>query len=159
MKSLRRLDVIDRDFFITVVTYNRRKILLKDIDLFWDSWPEKRPFAWAILPDHFHAILNVGNLSLSDILHSFKIRYSRIFRDLYGSGRVWQNRFWDHAIRDQEDFNRHVDYIHNNPVKHGLVKSPRDYEESSFHKYCQSGHYDIHWGDQDTLEIEGAFGE
>ncbi|MCH9031762.1 MAG: transposase [candidate division Zixibacteria bacterium] len=133
--------------------------MLKGTDIFWNSWPEKRPFAWAILPDHFHAMLNVGESSLSDIIHSFKIRYSRKFRDLYGPGRVWQNRFWDHAIRDQKDFNRHVDYIHINPVKHGLVKSPRYYQESSFNRYFESRHYDINWRGQDTSEIKGTFGE
>ena len=62
-----------------------------------------------------------------------------------------QSRFWEHTIFKQEDFNRHFDYIHFNPVKHGFVKYPIDWPWSTFHKYVETGIYDDNWG---TLEPE-----
>ena len=59
---------------------------------------------------------------------------------------VWQRRFWEHLIRDEQDFVKHVEYIHYNPVKHGLVKAPKDWEYSSFHRYVREGMYDLEWG-------------
>ena len=60
---------------------------------------------------------------------------------------VWQRRFWEHTIRDQEDMNRHLDYIHYNPVKHGLVKSAAEWPWSSFHRYVRMGYYEEAWGE------------
>lgn len=59
---------------------------------------------------------------------------------------VWQRRFWEHLIRSEQDFIRHVEYIHYNPVKHGLVRVPRDWEYSSFHRYVREGMYGLKWG-------------
>ena len=59
---------------------------------------------------------------------------------------VWQRRFWEHLIRDDNDYLRHVEYIHYNPVKHGHAKAPGDWEYSSFHKYVRQGKYDNNWG-------------
>src|SRR5262247_2435508 len=56
-----------------------------------------------------------------------------------GEYSLWQRRFWEHTIRDEEDFARHVDYVHFNPVKHGLVGRVRDWPYSSFHRYVRSG--------------------
>jgi putative transposase len=60
--------------------------------------------------------------------------------------RVWQDRFWDHLIRNQNDFNRHLDYIHYNPVRHGYVSTPEAWQASSFKVYQQRGHYAPMWG-------------
>jgi putative transposase len=59
---------------------------------------------------------------------------------------LWQRRFWEHEIRDQEDFNRHFDYIHWNPVKHGHVARIIDWPYSTFHKYVAQGVYSSDWG-------------
>jgi putative transposase len=64
-----------------------------------------------------------------------------------GEAAIWQRRFWEHTIRNQEDLNRHVDYIHFNPVKHGLVKNVSDWPWSSFHRFVIMGHYDRSWGE------------
>lgn len=64
-----------------------------------------------------------------------------------GEAAIWQRRFWEHTIRDEEDLNRHRDYIHYNPVKHGLVKSVSDWPWSSFHRYMKMGYYEAGWGD------------
>jgi putative transposase len=93
-------------------------------------------------------------------MHKFKITYSRRFRDKYKiSGKIWQNRFWDHIIRDQKDMNRHLDYIHYNPVKHGITNDPFIYEHSSLGKYHSDGYYQRDWGVVDKIDIKGEFGE
>jgi putative transposase len=159
MKTLRRYHFENRDYFITLVTYQREPLLLIDHDLFWACWENPRPFAWVLLPDHAHLMINTGHSKISDILHLFKIRYSRRFRNQYRTGRVWQNRFWDHVIRDQRDFNSHVDYVHFNSVKHGYVKSAAEWEFSSFHKYVEDGFYREDWGTISTPTFAGDFGE
>ncbi|MGB5633983.1 MAG: hypothetical protein WBM44_09500 [Waterburya sp.] len=59
---------------------------------------------------------------------------------------IWQRRFWEHLIRDEQDFINHVNYIHYNPVRHGLVLSPKDWQYSSFHRYVKQGICDFNWG-------------
>ncbi len=111
------------------------------------------------MPDHFHILLDIQNGDVSTIMHKFKIKYSRHFRNNYGKGRVWQNRFWDHIIRDQNDFNRHVDYIHYNPVKHGFVNDPFLYTHSSLENYFRKGYYNREWGVDKSLRFNDDFGE
>ncbi len=112
-----------------------------------------------VLPDHFHVIVRSRDVAISNIMHDFKIRYSKRFRDLYRDGRVWQNRFWDHVIRDQRDMNKHVDYIHYNPVRHGIVDDPFDYEHSSLQRWFEEGYYPRNWGVQKEISFTGDFGE
>ena len=64
-----------------------------------------------------------------------------------GEAAIWQRRFWEHTIRDQDDLNRHIDYIHYNPLKHGLIDRVVDWPWSSFHRYVSAGNYEIDWGD------------
>jgi putative transposase len=66
---------------------------------------------------------------------------------------IWQRRFWEHTIVDEEDFERHFDYIHYNPVKHGYVKSPIDWPYSSFHRWVKRGVYEATWG-RDALPFD-----
>ena len=159
MKTFRRFDLRNRYYFITVVTYNREGLLLKDTDLFWDCWEKTALDAWVILPDHFHAIIKIEEKSISDILHKYKIMYSRRYRDKYRKGQVWQNRFWDHIIRNQEDLNKHLDYIHYNPVKHGISLDPFKYEYSSLMEYHGNGYYEPDWGVKERMDFDSEFGE
>ena len=62
-------------------------------------------------------------------------------------GTIWQRRFWEHQIRDDEDYQRHIDYLHYNPVKHGLVKTASDWPYSTFHRYVNQGIYPVFWGE------------
>jgi putative transposase len=71
---------------------------------------------------------------------------------------IWQRRFWEHLIRNQEDLRRHVEYIHYNPVKHGLTKAPGDWDYSSFHRYVDKGKYDIKWGSGVEIEFNSTVG-
>ncbi|MCK4527888.1 transposase, partial [candidate division WOR-3 bacterium] len=79
-------------------------------------------------------------------------KYS-ISRIRHRDANLWQRRFWEHQIRDQEDFNRHCDYIHYNPVKHGLVGDPKKWEYSTIHRFIRKGLYSNHWGDFITDDI------
>jgi putative transposase len=71
---------------------------------------------------------------------------------------IWQRRYWEHAIRDDRDLERHVDYIHYNPVKHGLVSRVVDWPHSSFHRYVEKSLLPVDWGG-DAMQLSGEFGE
>lgn len=79
-------------------------------------------------------------------------------RDKRGEYLLWQRRFWEHTIRDDNDFNRHVDYIHWNPVKHGLTKHPADWAYSSYHRYIRLGLLPNDWSNS-VNEDQNRYGE
>jgi putative transposase len=165
MSNLRRYDPYGKPVYITNVTYNRAPILADNVDLFWQSMENtktKHPFdliAWAIMPEHLHLIIETGATPITKIMHDFKLSFSSYYRKRNNmiSGKVWQLRFWDHIIRNQKDLNRHIDYTHYNPVKHGLTNRPLDYANTSFHKYREF--YPPDWGVKDTIDFDGDFGE
>jgi len=78
---------------------------------------------------------------------------------LFRERAVWQPRFWEHQIRNEEDFHKHLDYIHYNPVKHGLVNRVRDWPFSSFHRYVDRGLYPLDWGENVVFDPDNVFGE
>lgn len=163
----RRSQTKGATFFFTVLTYKRKKILCinDNVEIIKGVFRQimiLRPFkidAFVLLPDHIHCIwtLPEGDNDFSTRWRLIKGHFTRrcdvMYRDKQtgnmqkkGLQGVWQQRFWEHQIRDEKDFAAHVDYIHYNPVKHGLVKSPRDWEYSTFHRYVRDGIYDINWG-------------
>jgi putative transposase len=136
------------------------------------AWPvasaRSRLIAVVILPDHLHTILTLPSDDFD-----FPGRWRRIKgyfssalidgsiglkRRPNGNLALWQRRFWEHTIRDEGDFARHVDYIHFNPVKHGLVQRVRDWPYSSFHRYVREGILPDDWAG-DIAEGKGGFGE
>jgi len=131
----------------------------------------ERPFAIdaiVILPDHLHAILTLptNDADFSGRWRKIKGHFSNALieagihlkRRPNGDLALWQRRFWEHTIRDDRDFARHVDYVHFNPVKHGLVQRVRDWPHSSFHRYVRDGLLPDDWaGDASENEID--FGE
>ncbi len=127
---------------------------------------ELHPFimlGYVFLLDHFHMIIQpVGESNFSDIMHSLKFNFTREYKKLLGlapseSMRFWQKRFWDHVLRDDRDFENHLHYVHYNPVKHGLVRDPRDWKDSSYLEWERRGLYPplfkwdepekTHWGE------------
>ncbi|MBU0985163.1 MAG: transposase [candidate division Zixibacteria bacterium] len=116
--------------------------------------------AWVIMPNHFHAILHAPDGNVSDIVHriklSFSLKYARRHKT---AGKVWQRRFWDHIVRDDDDMLKHVDYIHYNPVRHGYVMSPGAWRLSTFRRYCRRGIYGVDWGAEEPDWGETSFGE
>ena len=167
MSKLRRYHTPGNWYFITSVTYQRMPILVEHAELVKftletaNARHEFKLHAWTILPDHIHLILDSQTGDLSAMMKSFKTGFASYWRSRQGvrSGRVWQNRFWDHIIRDDADLNAHVDYIHYNPVKHGLVSSPFDWQHSSIHQFHRDGLYDLDWGKREPDRANVDFGE
>ncbi|MEW6411197.1 MAG: transposase [Candidatus Zixiibacteriota bacterium] len=154
MTNIRRYFDHGNVYFLTHVTHKRAPILLDHVDLLWLAFdrPSKTSSyempAWVILPDHIHMLISSDKEDLSLLVRRFKLSFSGYYRKRVGSGsgRVWQNRYWDHVIRDTADMNRHIDYIHYNPIKHGLATNPFDWTQSSIHKYFERGYYSRDWG-------------
>ncbi len=170
MPEYRRAQVPGGTFFITIVTYNRSPIFNhpRARAILHESWQEvtKRfPFTTdsiCLLPDHLHALI-----TLPDDETNFSIRIreiKRLFTRAYqaefdpakarnqsriekGEATIWQRRFYEHTIRDERDLNTHIDYIHFNPVKHGLINRVSDWQWSSFHRYVKNGFYPLDWGE------------
>ena len=135
---------------------------------------QRHPFAtdaMVVLPDHLHAVwtLPEGDADVAMRWRQIKSAFSRALptiepisgsRAAKGERGVWQRRFWEHTIRDENDFARHIDYIHINPVKHRLVTRVRDWPYSSFHRMVKLGVYPEDWaGDVHEPENDGRFGE
>ena len=167
MTNIRRYFRDGQICFLTHVTHTRAPILLDNFDLLWKAFEETgilesdRLLAWAALPDHVHMLLDPKGLHVPNLVRRIKLKFSASYRTKLGlsSGRVWQYRYWDHIIRDQTDFNNHVDYIHYNPVKHGLTCDPFSYEYSSIHAYFKRGVYARDWGVNEDPTVPGDYGE
>lgn len=90
------------------------------------------------LYDHFHLLIQpIGKSNFSDIMHSLRPNFTKAYKKMLGlppsnSMKFWQKRFWDHVIRDDQDFENHLHYIHYNPAKHGYVTDPRVWKHSSY---------------------------
>ena len=87
--------------------------------------------------------------NFSPILHSIKRNYTINYKRAHGITsplHLWQDRFWDHVIRDGHDLERHFDYIHYNPVKHGYVERPEDWAQSTYTHWLDRGYYEPSWG-------------
>ena len=182
MPNYRRSNTRGGTYFFTVVTHHRQPILCNEnirnalrraiIDT-----RREHPFGidgWVLLPDHMHCI---WTLPPDD--RDYGMRWARIKRhvskhcgtifhrsELKSPSRkrrhestLWQRRFWEHRIRDDRDFQTHMDYIHFNPVKHGIVKQVRDWPYSTFHRYVRRGVYSPDWAGAGIEAIEGSFGE
>lgn len=150
-------------YFFTVNLLDRDQTLLVDhIDLLREAvrWVKvRRSFdinAWVVLPDHMHAVwtLPEGDADYSSRWREIKKRFSKALpiterrsavRRRKGDRGIWQRRFWEHTIRDQEDYNWHVDYVHLNPLKHGLVNKVIEWPHSTFHRAVQQGLYNQNW--------------
>lgn len=114
--------------------------------------------ALVILPDHFHLLLKPIGCNFSEIMLSFKKRFTDNFKKrkwITVNFNFWQSRFWDHVIRDAKDFKKHLDYIHYNPVKHGYVTEPEEWKFSSYLKWVKRGEYRIGWGHREIQGLEG----
>ena len=175
MVNYRRNFILGGTFFFTVTLADRRsKVLTDRIDLLRNALRaarRERPFvidAIVILPDHLHSILRLppGDSDFSGRWRRIKGHFSSALinsgidlkRHANGDLALWQRRFWEHTIREETDFARHADYIHYNPVKHGLVSQVVDWRHSSFHRYARQGILPADWGGKLAFPARG-FGE
>jgi putative transposase len=176
MTDYRRNFIPGGSFFFTANLADRRlRLLTEHIDQLRVAFRETRqrhPFAtdaMVVLPDHLHAVwtLPEGDADFATRWRQIKSAFSRALptiepisgsRAAKGERGIWQRRFWEHTIRDENDFARHIDYIHINPVKHRLVTRVRDWPYSSFHRMVKLRIYPEDWAG-DVRELTGDFGE
>ena len=175
----RRAWIAGGSFFFTVVTAERRPLFAseKAVDVLrmaFHAVRSRRHFdveAMVVLPDHLHCIWSLpkGDADFATrwrlIKTWFTKHYDPVLRTApnrnpsMNSGKarppLWQHRYWEHVLRDEADRARHIDYIHFNPVKHGLVTSAREWPYSSIHRYIEAGLYPPDWG-QSVMDLDGV---
>ena len=176
MVLYRRNFVPGGTFFFTVVLAHRGSSVLVDriaaLREAFRATRRERPFAIdavVVLPDHLHAVMT---LPTDDA--DFSGRWRRIkglfthtvmrdglplAHDHRGLHALWQRRFWEHTARHESDFARHVDYIHFNPVKHGLVSRVSEWPHFSLHRYVRQGVLPQDWAGTLSAGDKGEFGE
>jgi len=171
----RRAFIPGGSFFFTLVTERRSPIFAEDenVDTLREAFrsvKKQRPFvidAIVIMPDHLHCI---WTLPPTDSDFPTRWRLIKTWFSKHCSDElkcqpnpararkqeqaVWQRRYWEHALRDEDDMNRHIDYIHYNPVKHGLVRTAKEWPHSTFHRYVDAGIYPADWG-TNAMDFEG----
>jgi putative transposase len=171
----RRARIPGASHFFTLNLADRRSdLLVRHVGLLRDVVRRVRhthPFeieAMVVLPDHLHAIwrLPMGDADFSTRWMLIKSAFSRRLpggeprsssRIAKGERGIWQRRFWEHLLRDERDFERHVDYIHFNPVKHRVAARPSDWPHSSIHRYIKLGLVPAEWAWGDGSD--DGFGE
>jgi len=176
-------------YFFTVVTHRRLALFKsKSARSLWGNCLRECVHRWpfvidaiVLLPDHLHAMWSLpsGDAEYSMrwawLKKEFTKRWlaNRATESVIAQPvrverqrRVWQPRFWEHVIQDQHDYERHFDYIHYNPVKHGHVRCPRDWPHSSFHRWAKHGVYSANWACSDDTrrlldfeDVAGTVGE
>ncbi len=166
MSKLLRYYAPGHTYFLTVVTHKRQPILLSYPKLLLWAWAAVRPglphtlHAWVLMPDHFHIIISSPNHYPDVLVKRFKLKYRSLYQSRTGySDRLWQHRFWDHIIRNEEDLQRRFDYIHYNPVKHGLSGKTVAWKWSSFGDFVRRGLYSSDWGDSVQEGSDGDYGD
>jgi REP element-mobilizing transposase RayT len=159
MTRIHRFNVANGAYFVTATTSERRKVfttkeasqVVIDALVFGRSQDWYLLLGYVIMPDHVHVLLAPRNgHTISEILRSLKrFTAQQLNRGNGSSGAFWQKSFYDHVIRDDEDCRVRLEYMHNNPLKAGLVKEMEDYRWSSCRNY--------HLGDDSLIEIDRVF--
>ena len=175
MVRYRRNFVCGGTYFFTATLVNRASSALTDhvaqLRNAFRVTRQAHPFtidAIVVLPDHLHVVMTLpqGDADFSNRWHLIERRFTvaitkagvPVARHRNGEYALWQRRFWEHTIRDDRDLRQHIDYIHFNPLKHGLVKQVRDWPFSSFHRYVRLGLLPEDWGGV-VDETKMSFGE
>jgi putative transposase len=175
MVQYRRNLLAGGTFFFTATLADRcSSALVENVELLRRAFRtarRERPFAVdavVVLPDHLHIVmyLPVDDADFPGRWKRVKSLFTRyavargIVREPNKRGEysLWQRRYWEHTVRDEGDFARHVDYIHYNPVKHGLVPRAGDWAYSSFRRYVKLRILPLDWGGS-RGDFEGGFGE
>ena len=149
-------------YFVTTHTYNFEPVFKnrKIADTLLNSLSKVQKlllmpvYAYVILPHHLHLMFGTTEkFDLSYIMFRIKGFSSREINKIRKtSGSVWQDRYQDHVIRNNNDFAKHIDYIHYNPVKHNLIEKPEDWKWSSYQNYLRKRYYEEGWAHR---EIKG----
>lgn len=167
MVDYRRNRVLGGTYFFTVTLRDRSaRTLIDHVEVLRESVKTVRirwPFtidAMVVLPNHLHALwtLPKGDTDYSTRWRLIKSGFSRSL-PASTPRRVWQDRFWEHTIRDDDDYRHHVEYIWFNPVKHGHVERVGNWPHSSFHRAVRQGLVAADWGGSVSVEQESGYGE
>ena len=151
-------------YFFTVNLLQRQgnDLLVRHIDMLRStvaSVRQRHPFqihGWVVLPEHLHCVIELpaDDTDFATRWRLIKIGFSKALpktetlsevRARRGERGIWQRRYWEHLIRDERDFQSHMDYVHINPVKHGLVGCVSDWPYSTFHRLIARGVYPADW--------------
>ena len=176
MVQYRRNLIPGGTFFFTVTLRDRRATtLVENINTLREALRctlRQQPFvidAMVVLPDHAHAVwtLPSGDADYAGRWRLLKSFFTRalarkgpgLSRNTRGEYDLWQRRYWEHTIRNAADLARHVDYIHINPVKHGLVEQVADWPYSTFHRFVRQGIYSSDWAGSNAVSDDGRYGE
>lgn len=168
MRHYQRVFIPGATYFLTFNLARRHGTLLVDhIDALRKAFRSTQAshtfttHAVVVLPDHVHCLVELpeGDADFPTRIRLIKSKFSRTLpktesishsRERKGERGIWQRRFWEHLIRDEVDFARHMDYVHYNPVKHGLVSRVGDWPYSSFHRLVKLGVYPANWGNRSS---------
>ena len=167
--NYRRVFIPNSYLHLIIVSYNRKNIFINNIELLKHAFKNAKQFfcfeiiAICVLPDHIHVILNPKNIKeYPKIITSIKYYFSKNYNvgveiPTYGyvnkgEKGIFQRRFFEHTITSQEDLINQINYVHYNPVKHGLVNKVKDWKYSSFHKFVKQGLYENDWGNVKDVE-------
>jgi putative transposase len=162
-------------YFFTVNLLQRTEndLLVRHIDLLREAIRATRqtfPFtihALVVLPDHMHCVISlpVGDADFALRWRLIKTHFSKAIpdkewrsdtRQRRGERGIWQRRYWEHLIRDEKDFAAHMDYVHINPLKHGLVTRVADWPHSTFHRLVEDAVYPYDWAGGEEGELRYA---
>jgi len=151
-------------YFFTVNLLQRQgnDLLTRQIELLRavvKSVRQCHPFTihgWVVLPEHLHCVIELppDDADYATRWRLIKMEFSKALphteiwsavRTRRGERGIWQRRYWEHLIRDERDYRAHMDYVHINPVKHGLVERVADWPYSTFHRMVAEGVYPADW--------------
>ena len=167
--NYKRVFIQDSYVHLIIVSYKRKDIFIENIELLRKSFSNSIKYfdfeiiSICILPNHIHVILNLKDINqYPKIITAIKYYFSKNYNvgvetPTYGylnkgEKGVFQRRYFEHTIINEKDLENQINYIHYNPVKHGLVNSVRDWEYSSFHKFVKNGFYENNWGSSKDIE-------
>lgn len=152
----------DRQMALMMGSYQRSKILTNKCELVVESWKEVAEntgmelLCWVVLTDHFHVVIDKNFNSLNTLTHAFKLASAKRFHlePVAGRTQLWEAASWSQKINNQSELEQHIDFVHYNPVKHGLVGKPWDFQQSSFREFVKHGYYFKDWTlDADQRQI------
>lgn len=163
MSNYRRYFIKNRPIFLTVVTYKRRNILIKNIELLHKSFEITKKYydyqiiAICVMQNHIHMLLSMQKSEeLPQIIRTIKQNFTKLVPLEYYPSEIseslkkrnekgiWQRRYYDHVIRDEKDLFKHIDYIHYNSMKHYNI-APKDWMFSTFNKFVKNNFYNENW--------------
>ena len=173
MPDYRRAWLPGGTYFFTVNLLQRQgsDLLTRHIELLRavvKSVRQRHPFTihgWVVLPEHLHCVIELpsDDANYATRWRLIKMEFSKalprterlsVVRIRRGERGIWQRRYWEHLIRDERDYRAHMDYVHINPLKHGLVRCVADWPYSTFHRLVEEGIYPKNWAGGNEGELE-----